>query len=287
MPGPIAVVTDSTAHLSLDVVVEYGIEVVPLQVIVDGTAMDEGAADLGPGGVAEALRAHIPVTTSRPSPRSFLDVYESVAARGATSVVSVHLSASLSGTADSARLAARDAPVPVHVVDSRSLGMGLGFAVLAAVEAAERGLTADEAAAAASGRAQGSSAFFYVDTLEYLRRGGRVGAASAMVGTALAIKPLLLLRDGWIDLLEKVRTSARAVARLEDLAVERAASRVDTTARVDVAVHHLDNARRAHELAQRLADRLPGAGEVVVSEVGAVIGAHVGPGLLAVVVSPR
>ncbi|RIQ12418.1 DegV family protein [Jiangella rhizosphaerae] len=306
MTARVAVVTDSTAHLTAGDVESYGVRVVPLQVVVDGVAVDEwtpagpstaaprapasgrpggGVQTLiGPREVADALRAHVPVTTSRPSPRAFLDVYESAAAEGYGAVVSVHISGSLSGTADAARLAARDAPIPVHVVDSRSLGMGLGFAVLAAASAAERGLTADEVAELARDRAVRSSAFFYVDTLEYLRRGGRVGAASAVVGTALAIKPLLHLRDGWVDLLEKVRTSARARARLEDLAVERALA---ADGRVDLAVHHLDNAARAGELAARLADRLPSAGSVVVTEVGAVIGAHVGPGLLAVVISPR
>ena len=323
MTGRVAVVTDSTAHLAAGDVEAHGIRVVPLQVVVDGVAVDEwapgadvtlggrpggadagaasaGAASAGPGGppsrgvaveprfgpreVADALRAHVPVTTSRPSPRAFLDVYESAAAEGYTEVVSVHISGSLSGTADAARLAARDAPIPVHVVDSRSLGMGLGFAVLVAASGAERGLTADEVAALALARAARSSAFFYVDTLEYLRRGGRVGAASAVVGTALAIKPLLHLRDGWVDLLEKVRTSARARACLEDLAVERALA---AGGRVDLAVHHLDNAARADDLAARITDRLPSVGSVVVTEVGAVIGAHVGPGLLAAVISPH
>ncbi|TDC47828.1 DegV family protein [Jiangella ureilytica] len=290
MTGRVAVVTDSTAHLAAGDVESQGLRVVPLQVVVDGVAVSEGpGSSFGPREVTAALRAHVPVTTSRPSPRTFLDVYESCAASGCTAVVSVHLSGSLSGTADAARLAARDAPVPVHVVDSRSLGMGLGFAVLVAADAASRGLTADEVAALALDRAVRSSAFFYVDTLEYLRRGGRVGAASAMVGTALAIKPLLHLSDGWVDLLEKVRTSARARSRLEDLAVERAldASASSGGGRVDVAVHHLDNARRADELATRLAERLPSAGSVVVTEVGAVIGAHVGPGMLAAVISPR
>ncbi|MBB5791993.1 DegV family protein [Jiangella mangrovi] len=288
MTGRVAVVTDSTAHLAAGDVESHGLRVVPLQVVVDGVAVDEDSG-FGPREVAAALRSHVPVTTSRPSPRAFLDVYESLAASGSTAVVSVHISGSLSGTADAARLAARDAPVPVHVVDSRSLGMGLGFAVLVAADAASRGLMADEVAALALDRAVRSSAFFYVDTLEYLRRGGRVGAASAVVGTALAIKPLLHLRDGWVDLLEKVRTSARARARLEDLAVARAVagSEAGKGGRVDVAVHHLDNAGRADELAARLADRLPSVGTVVVTEVGAVIGAHVGPGMLAAVISPR
>lgn len=284
MTGRVALVTDSTAHLPPEVAAGRGIDVVPLQVVVDGRPMDEGTG-IGPSEVADALRARVPVSTSRPSPRAFLDVYESAAAGGATSVVSIHLSGSLSGTADAARLAQRDSPIPVYVVDSRSLGMGLGFAVLTAASAADRGLTPDEVAAAAQDRASRSSAFFYVDTLEYLRRGGRIGTTSAVVGTALAIKPLLHLRDGWIEPLDKVRTSARARGRLEDLAVERATAGLPA-ARVDLAVHHLDNGERAEQLANQLAARLPSAGEIVVAEVGAVIGAHVGPGLLGVVVSP-
>src|SRR5699024_3460946 len=192
------------------------------------------------------------------------------------------LSGALSATVDAARLAAQDAPVPVHVVDSRSLAMGLGFAVLAAIDARDRGLSVDEVVDAATSRASAADVFFYVDTLEHLRRGGRIGAASALVGTALAIKPLLTLHDGSVGVQEKVRTKSRAIARLGDLVVERAAGRP-----VDVAVHHLDNVKRARTLADDLTDRLPSAGEIAVTEVGAVIGAHAGPGLVGVVLSPR
>jgi DegV family protein with EDD domain len=188
----------------------------------------------------------------------------------------------MSGTYESAVLGARDAPVPVRVVDSRSLGMGLGFAVVTAAELASAGTEVDEVAAAAEKRAAAASTVFYVDTLEHLRRGGRIGAAAAFLGSALAIKPLLHLVDGHIEPLEKVRTSARAIARLEELAVERAGD-----AALDVAVHHLANAERAAALAERLRARLPALGHLHVSEVGAVVGAHVGPGMLAVVVSPR
>lgn len=277
----VRVVTDSTAYLDPDVAAAHGIDVVPLQVVVDGTPKIEGS-EIGPREVAEALRRHGQVSTSRPSPQSFLEVYQAAAERGDEHVVSVHLSGSLSGTVDAARLAAKDASVPVHVVDSLSLGMGLGFAVLAAAEAAETGEPPDGVVAVAARRAARSSAFFYVDTLDYLRRGGRIGAASAMLGTALSIKPLLHLDGGVIKPLEKVRTSARAVARLEDLTVERAGQ-----VPVDVAVHHLDNSRRAAELAGRLPARVPALNELLVIEVGAVIGAHVGPGMLAVVVAPR
>jgi DegV family protein with EDD domain len=281
MGRDVAIVTDSTAYLDDRRTSEHDIVVVPLQVVVDGRSLEEGTA-VGPGDVADALRRRVRVSTSRPSPRAFLDAYETAATSGAAGIVSVHISGHLSGTADAARLAAREAPVPVEIVDSHSLGMGLGFAVLAAADAADRGLPVDEVAEVARSRAQRSSAFFYVDTLDYLRRGGRIGAAEALLGTALAVKPLLHLDQGQIKPLEKVRTSSRAVARLEDLALERAGR-----ARVDMAVHHLDNAARAAALAARLEARVPALGQLVVAEVGAVIGAHVGPGLLAVVVSPR
>lgn len=307
-PGAVTrvqVVTDSTAYLDAVSAQAHDIVVVPLQVVVDGVPKVEGR-EIGPGEVADALRRHVPVTTSRPSPQAFLDVYRAAAADGATHVVSVHLSGGLSGTADAARLAAKDSPVPVEVVDSGSLGMGLGFAVLTAAQIAAAGAAPERVAGAAAERAASSSAIFYVDTLEYLRRGGRIGPASAMLGTALAIKPLLYLDDGVIKPLEKVRTGTRAVARLEDLAVARAGevgsldSPGDVSVAdgpgdagdpaepvVDVAVHHLDNVARAEALAERLSARLPGLGDLVVAEVGAVIGAHVGPGMLAVVVSPR
>ncbi|WP_140394611.1 DegV family protein, partial [Streptomyces recifensis] len=151
-----------------------------------------------------------------------------------------------------------------------------------AAEAAEGDGTVDEAVTAAEKRAAGTSAHFYVDTLDYLRRGGRIGTAQALLGSALAVKPLLRLEDGRIDLLEKVRTASKAIARLEEIVVERAAG-----AEVDIAVHHLSAPERAGVLADRLRERVPGLAELHVSEVGAVIGAHTGPGLLGVVVSPR
>lgn len=280
---PVALVTDSTAYLPAELVERHGVHVVPLQVLIAGKAHDED--DVRPGLVAESLRAHVPVTTSRPSPAAFTAVYQALAQQGFDAIVSIHLSAEMSGTWASARLAADEGPVPVEVVDSRSLGMGLGYAVVAAAEAISRGATAAEAAQVAETRAANTSACFYVDTLEHLRRGGRIGAASALVGSALAIKPLLRLDDGRIVPLENVRTSTRGIARLEEIAVGLA-GRAGPERTVDVAVHHLDSADRAATLAGRLADRLPDLRELVVCEVGAVVGAHVGPGMLAVVISP-
>jgi DegV family protein with EDD domain len=281
MAERVGIVTDSTAYLPTEVVKQHGIRVVPLQVVIGGTAYDEGSG-VSSATVAEALRTWTPVSTSRPGPFAFLAAYERAAEEGCTAIVSVHISSDMSGTYESAVLGARDAPVPVRVVDSRSLGMGLGFAVVTAAELAAAGTDVDEVAAAAEKRAAAASTVFYVDTLEHLRRGGRIGAAAAFLGSALAIKPLLHLVDGHIEPLEKVRTSVRAIARLEELAVERAGD-----GDLDIAVHHLANADRAQALAERLRHRLPGLGHLHLIEVGAVVGAHVGPGMLAVVVSPR
>ncbi|HEY3005694.1 MAG TPA: DegV family protein [Kribbellaceae bacterium] len=280
MSAQVHVVTDSTAGLSADEQDRYGITVVPLQVVIGGISYDEGAATSET--VAEALKTYTPVSTSRPAPQAFVDAYEACAAAGAEEIVSIHLSADMSGTFESAMIGAKESPVPVRHVDARSLGMGLGFPVITAASVARTGADGAAVEAAARDRIAAVSSFFYVDTLEHLRRGGRIGAAQALLGAALSVKPLLTISDGRIVPLEKVRTSARAIARLADIAVERAG-----TGPVDLAVHHLDNLAKAEALADGLAERLPAAGDVLVRDVGAVIGAHVGPGMLAVVIAPR
>ena len=281
MTGRVALVTDSSANLDAGVLTAHAVSVVNLRLTIDGVDhREDGQVDAGE--VTAALRRKSSVLTSRPSPQAFAAEYARLAREGASAIVSVHLSAAVSGTYDSAVLAAREAPVPVEVVDSRALELALGFSVLAAAEVAAGGGSAADVAAAARDRAGRSTSLFYVDTLEHLRRGGRVGAARALLGSALAVKPLLHVRDGQIEVLEKVRTSARARSRLEDLAVAAAGS-----SPVDVAVEHLDDALRAGELAARLRARVPELGDLVVREVGAAVGAHVGPGMLAVIVAPR
>ncbi len=281
MPRTIAIVTDSTAYLPPATVARHRITVVPLTVVLDGRPFADGSED-ATRRLTEALQRRLPVTTSRPSPEVFAAAYRRAAEAGAHGVVSVHLSSEISGTHDAAVLAARDAPVPVRVVDSGMVAMALGFCVLAAAEAAAADGSLDDAVAMAAKRAESTRAYFYVDTLEHLRRGGRIGTARALLGSALAVKPLLELADGRIELREKVRTASRAIARLEELAATQAGS-----GPVDVAVHHLAAEERAGQLAERLGSRLPGLAELHVSEVGAVLGAHTGPGLLGAVVSPR
>jgi DegV family protein with EDD domain len=277
----VAVVTDSSADLSAELVGDLEIAVVPLRVVIGGVQYLEGE-EIGAEDVTEAMRTKVAVTTSRPSPQAFLATYARLVDAGFDAVVSVHLSAEVSGTYDSAVLAAAESPAPVEVVDTRTLALGLGFAVRAAARTAATGGSVVEVAAAARDVAAASRSLFYVDTLEYLRRGGRLSAARALLGSALAVKPILHVAEGRIELLEKVRTSSRARARLADLAVETAGDRP-----VDLAVQHLAAASRAGELADQLSARIPAAGEVIVREVGAAVGAHVGPGMVAVVIAPR
>jgi len=271
MPGspPVAVVTDSTASLPADLARQ--LTVVPLAVVVNGVQRD----DVAPDDIAQSS-----VTTSRPAPGEFGEVYRRLLADGAESIVSVHISANFSGTLEVARLAAAEFAGRVEVVDSHSTAMGLGFPALAAARAAHQNADLPRVLDAAASAIARTTTLFYVDTLEYLRRGGRIGAASALVGTALSVKPILQTTDRGVIVREKVRTSSRALIRLADLAVEAAGSGT-----VDVAVHHLAAPDRADQLASalkdRLGDRLRAAYQ---SEVGAVVGAHVGPGMAAVVI---
>ncbi|MFD0309567.1 DegV family protein [Streptomyces sp. NPDC059517] len=281
MSRHVAIVTDSTAYLPPRTMERHGITAVPLTVVLGDQALEEGT-EISARSLALALQKRRSVTTSRPSPEVFAETYRRVAESGATGIVSLHLSSEFSGTYDAAVLAAREAPVPVRVVDTGMVAMALGFCALAAAESAEAGGTVDEAVTAAEKRAAGTYAYFYVDTLDYLRRGGRIGAAQALLGSALAVKPLLELDGGRIELREKVRTATKAIARLEEIVADRAGS-----AQVDIAVHHLAAPDRASALAERLRVRVPGLADLHVSEVGAVIGAHTGPGLLGAVVSPR
>jgi len=274
----VAVVTDSTAYLPAGTAEKYGVEIVPLQVTLgDRNAVE---VDISPADFARWISAPGRVAaTSQPTPAAF---HEAWTRSAADCVVSVHLSSGLSGTTSAARVGASSYAGDVRVVDSMSTAMGLGFPVLAAAEAAAAGADVDEVVAAAERAIASTRTFFYVDTLDHLRRGGRIGAAAALVGTALSVKPLLHIRDGRIDLLEKVRTSARAIARLEELVRAQAGD-----GPVDIAVHHLAAPDRARALADRLRSGVPGVQALLESEVGAVVGAHVGPGLLGVVVHRR
>lgn len=279
----VALVADSTADFGPGWAERHDVHVVPLQVVVGDTSHPEGSPEVTPEAVAAALRERRPVSTSRPSPTELADLYARLAGQGAEAIVSIHVSSQVSGTFESAQAAARQVGVEVLCVDTGQIGPGTGFAVESAAAVLAAGGSAEEAAAAARARAQACTALLYVDTLEYLRRGGRVGGAAALLGGALAVKPLLGISEGVVVPVARVRTAVKAIARLETLALEAARS-----GDVEVAVAHLAAPERAAELVERLGgelgDRL--VGEVRCREIGAVLGAHVGPGMLAVCVAP-
>jgi fatty acid kinase fatty acid binding subunit len=306
----VAIVTDSTASLPEGAAERWGIGVVPLDVVVDGARHVEGL-DLTPGDLLAALTTGAKVSTSQPPPAAFAAAYDRAAASGAREIVSIHLSGDLSGTVRAAQLAAEASPVPVHVVDSRVVAMALGFAVLdaarfsvgpprpneplvagpiAAARAWWRGRGRVEphlpsgAEVAERGRAVAGATrvWFLVDSLDHLRRGGRLSIPAAAIGIVLGLRPILTLHDGRIELIEKVRTRRAARDRLVALAVAEITARP----RARAAVHHLGQPDLAATLAAELADAAGDhLAETAVCESSAVLAAHAGPGLLAIVVS--
>jgi DegV family protein with EDD domain len=273
----VAIVTDSACCLPGGLMWASRLIVVPLRVHLDG--VDHAETDLTGDQLVAKLRAGVALTTSQPTPQAFVAAYERAAAQGAAEVVSIHLSAALSGTHATACAAAREAELRVHVVDSASAGFGLGFAVRAGLAVAEAGAGGAAVVAAVGESLRCSEVLFYVDTLEYLRRGGRIGSAAAWAGSALAIKPILRLEAGRIVAAEKVRTAARGLARLAEMAGAAAGD-----GPVEFGVQHVGAAQRAGEVAGRLRELRPDAEAIAVGEVGAAIGVHVGPGTLAVTV---
>jgi fatty acid kinase fatty acid binding subunit len=272
---PVAVVTDTCHYLPRELLARHGIRQVSLYVHAAGTARRESElADLDSyyQGLEDVGR--LP-TTSQPSIGDFLAVYEPLLADGGD-IVSVHLAGGMSGTCESARQA-RDqleaARHRIHVVDSETACGGEGFVVLAAAAAAEAG--ADAAAVADHARAARAELkmWFSVDTLEYLRRGGRIGGAQAWVGAALKIKPILTV-ESEITPVERVRTKGRAFERMVDLLRSRHEDGADAWM-----VQHIQAPEQAEQLVER-GRAIFGGEPFLVSEIGPVIGTHVGPGLL-------
>jgi DegV family protein with EDD domain len=271
----VAVVTDTTAYLPAELVERSEIGVVSLYVNwEDGSEREADIRDLD--AFYERLRVteQLP-TTSQPSIGDFLAVYQPLLA-GGLDVVSIHISGGISGTVESARQAAEQADADrVAVIDSESACGGLGLVALAAARAASAGANADEVVERAREARASLKMWFAVDTLEYLRRGGRIGAASAWLGTALKVKPILTL-EREITPIERVRTGAKAVRRLLEYAKQRHDDDADAWV-----VQHIQAPDEAERLIAATGEMM-GSPPVFVSEIGPVIGAHVGPGLLGV-----
>jgi DegV family protein with EDD domain len=276
----VAVVTDSTSSLAPELADRAGITVIALQVVIDGDSRPDNEVD--PALVATALREGKQVTTSRPAPEAFGRAYELLAGSGYEAIVSVHLSALMSGTVQAAEIAAGSASVPVTVVDSQTLGMATGFAAISGADAARSGRSAAEVTALVRARASASATYFSVASLGYLHRGGRIVPGDG-ASAARAAKSLLTVAAGQIRPYERARTASAALARLEELGL--AAIQAGGNALVDIAVHHFDAPKSAAELAERMSSWT--RRQVVLSQLSAVLGGHVGPGTIGVVISPR
>lgn len=277
----VRVVTDSTSCMSAELVARHRLAIVPLSVTLDGVTYVEGENDAG--FYAAIMKTKSFPTTSQPPVSAFVDVFAERVANG-DDVVCVVISSEMSGTYSTAVMARgmvleEHPDAVIEIVDSRSNCMELGFAALAAARAAEAGASAPDAAAAAREMTLHTRFLFVPDTLEFLRRGGRIGNASALLGTLLQIRPILTVNDGRTDVFGKVRTKKRAFIDIADT-FERdiAAKGLD-----GVYVHHIADEPEGRELAALIEAK---AGRPVpVVPIGPPIGAHVGPGSVGVVYS--
>ncbi len=282
----VAVVTDSTAYLTPELVERHQLEVVPLYIVFGGDRTVRETEITDYAGFFDDLRqAESLPTTSQPSVGDFLDVYEPLLEAG-KGVVSIHISGGLSGTPEAARQAAqtlqRDGKggERVRVVDSGTAAGGLGLMVLAAAIVAAQGREVGDVEQRAEEARRELKMWFAIDTLEFLKRGGRIGAASAWIGSTLKVKPILTVESEMTPV-ERVRTSARMFERMVDYARQRHDSEADGWA-----VQHINALEQCELLAERCQDIFE-CEPVLKSEIGPVLSAHTGPGLLGIGSIPK
>ena len=273
-----AILTDSTANLPAEWVKQYSIRTIPLKIHWGSETYLDGI-DLTPEEFYMRLSnsKSLP-TTSQPSIQDFLMVFNRLADEGATGIAVPLISSGISGTVDSAQLAARlFTRVPVEIIDTRITSMGQVMIILASARAAEQGASLQEVRQAAEEVIKRLHVFFAVDTLEYLHRGGRINGASRYFGTALDIKPILFFNsEGKIDALERVRTKRKALQRLITLAEQHADGRP-----VQVGIVHANVPQAVQEFRDIVEKRLK-CNEIFTVEFSPVIGVHVGPGTIGI-----
>jgi DegV family protein with EDD domain len=274
----VAVVTDSSACLPAEVARQWGVTIVPLQVTIGGRSRAEGDPGLA-REVVQAAHSGEAATTSQPNLAACTEAIR-IAALDADAIVAITLSEKMSGTVGTMRRAAQEAPVPVTVVDSRTVSLGLGFAALSAAAVARHGADAETVARDAERVARSALVLFTVETLAHLRKGGRVSPAVAAVGSALNIRPLLGVVQGEVVVAERVRTAARCRQALLD----RLASRAPALRSPAIGIVTLDGDDAFVDDARTKLTRR-GNWPVLSAELSAVLGAHTGPGTLGGIVA--
>ena len=276
----IAIVTDSTCDLPTELLVAHCISVIPQKILWNSVIFREGV-ELSSAEFYHYLASSsdLPVTQP-PSPAEFAAHFEQARAyTRADRVVALLLSSRLSQSFVNAQLAARELDFPVFVLDTQTVSLALGFAVLAAAEARDRGARVEQILDAARQTRRQTRLFFTVDTLDYLYRGGRIGGARHLIGTALSIKPILTVAGGQVEPVENVRSRPRAVQRMLELAANGA------NGALRVGVTHGNVAGEAQALLDHIISRWQPR-QVVLSATSPAIGAHTGPGVLSITVSP-
>lgn len=272
---PVVVVTDSSCCLPSEIVEHYGIGQVPLHVAFDGTDFRENIDEIPPSLVATPG-----VTTSGATPADLEAAFaKALTESKGDGVVAVHMSRKLSSTWSAARVVADRYDGAVRVVDSRSVGLAVGFTVLAAAQAAARGADRDGVYEAAVREAATIEAMICVSDLDHLRASGRISAASRMLGSALSIKPILHLVDGSLALRERHRTFSKSIAKMVDAACEIAGARP-----VSIGVQHSDAPEAAEQVMAELLSRIPDVVTSMTTPLSPVLTVHVGTGAVGVTV---
>jgi DegV family protein with EDD domain len=273
----VVVVTDSTSDVPKDVAERLGIYVVP-QILIMGDQTWLDGVDIDPPTFYELLRTspHFPAT-SQPSVGYFEDLFARLSEQYA-GIAAIHVSDELSGTVNSASLAAANLPeLAIEIVDSRSASMQLGLIAMDAARAAAEGASLERVAGRARSLVDQVKVYFVVDTLEYLHRGGRITGAARLFGTALNLKPVLQICDGIVQPVAKIRSRRKALERVYDLV----AAEIAGADRVHMAVLHVAAPEEAARLAEQLEERFEPI-ELIRAECGPVIGTHAGPGTVGV-----
>jgi len=273
----IKIVTDSGSGISPELARQYGISVIPLYVHFGNETFREGVDIQLPEFLARLKTAPQLPTTSQPSAGDFLQLYEPLVANG-SEVISIHLSSKLSGTVASACTAREMLPgARIHVVDTLSISATQAMMALHAARMAAAGESADAILARLDEFIAGSHIYFVVDTLEYLQKGGRIGKAAALLGTALQMKPLLMLCEGVVEAKERIRTKSKAVGRMHELVMQETSGRICRC----LGILHAAAPDEARQLEADLLTRVK-PDETMITEVGPVIATHTGPGVVGV-----
>lgn len=279
----IRILTDSTADLPQELINKYNIIIAPLRVHFGEESFLE-KVEISSTEFYSKLQSfnHLP-TTSQPSPGEFIKIFEDLSKEGVEEVIAIHLSTKMSGTYQSAQIAKNMVKdkINIEVIDSRLVSMGLGLLVLAAAKAAAKGYKQEKILETIKNTRGKIKTFFVVDTLENLQKGGRIGKATYLMGNLLNIKPILTVFGGEIHNYEKVRGKGKAIDRLVDIISKN----VPEQGKINCAIVHSNDNDTALNLREKIASKI-NCSQIIISEIGAVVGTHAGPGTVAVMFYP-